>query len=104
MAGRQISEESTIVASRKVPFTQVQDEMLGIDYNQGYCYGLNSSGARIWQLIQTPISVAELVRRLAGEFDVDSNLCQRQALEFLDQLADSGLAEFAVARTSGAAQ
>ena len=40
-------------------------------------------GARIWGLLETARSAADLCDALAADFDVDLDTCQRDTLEFL---------------------
>jgi hypothetical protein len=56
---------------------------------RGYC--LNGVGARIWQLLQQPITVAALVEQLSTEFDVDAGACENEVCDFLRQLRSADL-------------
>ena len=50
-------------------------------------YGLDMIGSRIWELIQEPKRVSDLCSRLAAEFDVDPEVCQRDVQELIRQMA-----------------
>jgi hypothetical protein len=54
-------------------------------------YGLNPVGARIWSLIQTPVTVSALCDAIVDEYDVDDQRCKRDLLDLLAQLADARL-------------
>lgn len=49
-------------------------------------YVLNGIGARVWKLLEQPITVATVVERLMGEFAVDAQTCELDVREFLLQL------------------
>jgi coenzyme PQQ synthesis protein D (PqqD) len=58
-------------------------------------YSLNEVGARIWQLIDRPIRVDDIVEAIRREFDVSMSEAERDVLEFLDSLESAGLIESA---------
>lgn len=63
--------------------------MLNID--KGKYYGLDSIGSRIWELLEKPQSVSEMVDALLKEYNVEVEACQHDVLAFLSKLYDMGL-------------
>ena len=57
-----------------------------------YC-GLNEVGARIWQLIQEPKGVKDVLDTLIEEYEVEPDRCEREVLALLQQMSDNGLIE-----------
>ena len=51
-------------------------------------YTLNEVGARIWELIDGEKSVCEIRDRIVEEFDVDSQVAQKDIVELLMQLEE----------------
>lgn len=74
---------------------QVDGELVALHVDQGTCYGFNLTAARIWALIEQPVSFAELRQALLGEFDVDAETCDRELMELLRELERDGLIELA---------
>ena len=70
----------------------LDDELLGIDSQAGYCYSLNETAGRVWELIAEPMTVSEICSRLRKEFAVDEQTCKRETISLLQQLTDAGLA------------
>jgi len=54
-------------------------------------YGLEGPGGRIWQLIETPRTVADVCSALLEEFEVDPDACLADVREFLSDLLKEGL-------------
>jgi Coenzyme PQQ synthesis protein D (PqqD) len=54
-------------------------------------FTLNAVGSHIWQLIETPTTVAALVEAIVQEFDVPRERAEHDVPEFLDRLAEAGL-------------
>jgi hypothetical protein len=57
----------------------------------GKYYGMNSMGSHIWALLETTRSVSEICKVLLAEFDVERQLCEREMLAFLNNLARENL-------------
>lgn len=52
---------------------------------------LNESGSRIWDLLDTPRNLQDLVDSLCAEYHVETETARQQSLEFLSRLTDAGL-------------
>lgn len=76
---------------REVQWSQLDDEMLAIDSQAGNCYSLNQTGAKVWDLIATPISVSDLCERLATSYNVAPETCWNDTVELLLSLREAGL-------------
>jgi hypothetical protein len=86
-----INIDSKVWRMSDVVFSRLDDEMLAIDSEAGYCYSLNESAAMIWELIREPRTVAELCSSLQAEYVIDENKCQEEVLHLLNRLSDAGL-------------
>ena len=86
-----IGPDTVVQRTSKVLFSQVDDEFLGIDSEAGFCYGLNEVSARVWELIEAPISAASVCAALRQEYDVDDAVCRRDVIELLQKLSEAGL-------------
>ena len=71
----------------------IDDELVGLHVEKGTCYGFNRTATRIWSLIETPRTVAELVDALTAEYDVERETCTEQLAEMLAELEQDGLVE-----------
>lgn len=54
-------------------------------------HSLNSVGSFVWQLLQQPISPAEISREVHRHYEVDLTTAQRDVLTFLQALAEQDL-------------
>lgn len=87
----QIDAKCIISSNPEIVFSPLDDEMLAMDERAGYCYSLNVSAARIWELVATPTSVASICSALCTEFSVDPDTCQRDVSELLHEMLAAGL-------------
>ena len=54
-------------------------------------YGLDPVGARVWDLLRTPKSLAELRDAILQEYDVEPARCESDLRDLLEKLAAAGL-------------
>jgi hypothetical protein len=69
------------------------EEAVMMSVAAGKYYGLNSVGARIWELLETPKSIAQLCAQIEDEFEVDTATCETTVLKFAGDLVDHGIVD-----------
>jgi hypothetical protein len=67
------------------------DEAVMMSINAGRYYGLNAVASRIWELIETPMTVGEICARLCEEFEIDAQNCEAAVLKFANDMVDNGI-------------
>ena len=75
--------------------SEVDGEVIALDVERGQCYGLNEVASRVWQLLETPMSIDEISVTLIEEYDVDGDECRAQVRELIDELVSAGLVAIA---------
>ena len=95
MPGSKIHSGSLVYSTGNIPFLRLHDDLLAIDQQAGYCYSLNTSAARIWELIATPTAVSSICTVLCSEFGIPEEQCREEVLGFLAGLHDAGLVRVA---------
>lgn len=56
-------------------------------------YTLSGSARWIWEMLQEPTSVADIVGRLRERYEVEPERCRDEVLALLEQLVAEGLVE-----------
>ncbi len=82
---------SMVKRTKNILFSHLDDELLAIDGEAGYCYSLNESAARAWELISAPMSVKVVCAQLCREYSVDKGTCEREVIELFQHLCEAGL-------------
>jgi hypothetical protein len=88
-----ISKTSTVSAMPGQVSSTVEGEAVILNVETGIYYGLNPVGAWVWDVLQTPTTVAQLLEGLIAEFDVDEERGETDLLALLDDLAGASLIE-----------
>ena len=89
----QINFNSTVKRATDLPFSKLGKEFLAIDAQAGYCYSLNETSERVWDLIATPTQVSAVCARLRQEYTVDEATCRKSVVRLLQRLCEAGLVQ-----------
>lgn len=71
----------------------VGDEIVLLNLDSGDYLGFNKVAAIIWRLLERPNRVSAIEDELCSMFDIDSDTCHRETLDFLDRINRLGLLE-----------
>jgi len=88
-----ITTESEVVAARDQVSSDLAGEVILLSLQTAEYYGAQGVAARVWEMVQKPVRVAELRDAIVSEYDVEPEDCERDMLTFLRQLAGEGLLE-----------
>ena len=86
-----ITKMDRVVVTQEQVATDLGDGLAILHLESGVYYSLNKIGARIWQLIQEPQLVHEIVDIIVEEYDVSVEECERDVLRLLQKLASEEL-------------
>ncbi|MCL1629197.1 PqqD family peptide modification chaperone [Roseibaca sp. V10] len=70
---------------------EMDGETVIMSLEKNVYFGLSGSGGRIWELLETPVSLAALVETLAQEYDVAPETCRADVVGILDDMQANGL-------------
>ena len=84
--------DTTILSRRAGLMTaDMNGSAVMMDIMTGKYYNLGQVGGRIWELLEEPMSVSDLIRKLTAEYDVSAEQCRTDVEPFLNTLVDRGL-------------
>ncbi len=82
-----------ITFSETVFAQEVDGEMVLLDMNSENYFGLDEVGTAIWQAMQESGSLEEVYQAMLEQYDVEPEVLEKDLLDFVQKLNDSGLAE-----------
>ena len=91
--GRTITATSVVVASKDQVSSDLAGETILLSLQTAKYYGLDQVGARVWELMQEPIRVAEICGAIGREYDVDPDQCEQDVIALLRELDAQELIE-----------
>mgnify|MGYP006307215097 CR=1 FL=1 len=91
MSSTSITDNTIAVARENHVKSSVEGEVVLLDIEAGVYYGLNEVGAEVWDLIQEPQTVEEIVDALLDKYTVERERCMADVIELLEELNHHGL-------------
>ena len=85
--------ESRVVASKDQVSSDLGGEAAILNLKNSVYYGLDPVGARVWQLIQEPVTFGQIRDVLRAEYDVEPARLEADIRDLLQELAEQGLVE-----------
>jgi hypothetical protein len=90
---KKISKDSTVMVMDNVVSCDLDGEAAILNMDDGVYYGLDPIGAKIWNFIQKPILIDDVVELILNEYDVEPEHCREDILELIVELMNNGLVE-----------
>lgn len=81
-----MTDNSLIVRREGWIAAWVGENLIMMHAESKFYLNLTGSGSRIWELLESPRSVADLCETLGREFDIEPGAARPQVLAFLDHL------------------
>lgn len=77
--------------SQDVLFSKVDDEVILMSIEADSYFGLDPVASRIWELLEQPATLDELVGQLTAEYEVAEAECREDAAIFIEDMVARGL-------------
>jgi hypothetical protein len=86
----------TIISRRKdgLLVSELGNEMVMMDIESGNYIGLNETGRVIWELIDQPLKVNDLIMQLLNRYEIGYEECSRDTLEYLHKMDEQKILSY----------
>ena len=89
-----IADTTVISRSPSVLTAEVGGEVVMMSIEQGRYFGLDDIGSDIWRRIEPPCSFAELIDRLAADYDADRATIAADVQTLLGRMVEQDVVRF----------
>nr|WP_319566042.1 PqqD family protein [uncultured Rhodoferax sp.] len=86
-----ISDNTRISRKVSIMAADAADQAILLDIDSGYFFQLNKSAARIWTLLESPMSLADVCFALHSNFDIGTVECAEDVRQFVADLSERGI-------------
>ena len=86
-----IKSNTTVAQTKELVSSDLDGETVLLSIETGKYYNMDPVGSRIWELIEEPQFVSQLIDILLSEFEVERKQCEQEVLAFLNKLAEDHL-------------
>jgi hypothetical protein len=76
------------IQNKEVIQSRIGDEIVMLDVESGFYFGLNSVASVIWDMMKVEVDLETMVGELMREFDVDKSTCELDTIELLSHMLE----------------
>ena len=91
MKNQMLTLNSIIQRSPEVIAAEADQDLIMVSVATGHYYGASDVAREIWDAIERPKKVSDLVHDLTTSYHIDAASCEDQTLSFLNALLEEGL-------------
>ena len=82
-----ISSADTVGLSKQSVWCDLNGEVAVLQVSSGLYFGLQGAAVSIWEFLQQPRTVSQVIDHLMVTFEVEQGVCERLTFAFLEELA-----------------
>jgi len=79
------------IQNKTIVQSQIGEEVVMLDMESGFYFGLNSVASVIWGMLAEEIGFEQLINQLLAQFEVERLLCEADTQELLDQMLEKNI-------------
>ena len=79
------------IQNKSIVQSKIGEEVVMLDMESGFYFGLNSVASVIWTLLADEIGFEGLIDQLMAQFDVERSVCESDTQELLDQMLEKNI-------------
>jgi coenzyme PQQ synthesis protein D (PqqD) len=98
MSSTAFTSDAIAVASEHQLSTKLSGEVVILGLRDTVYYGLQEVGTRVWDLLQSPRSIRQIVEQIVAEYDVSEQTATADVCRLLDELRERGIVTIESAR------
>lgn len=91
MKTHKLTANSIIQRDSEVIAAEADQDLIMVSIATGHYYGVSDVARQIWEAIEHPKKVSDLIDDLVTSYHVDLPTCENQTLSFLEALREEGL-------------
>ena len=76
------------IQNKTIVQSKIGEEVVMLDMESGFYFGLNSVASVIWSLLADGIGFEKLIDQLMAQFDVERSVCEADTQELLNQMLE----------------
>ncbi|MGE5458834.1 MAG: lasso peptide biosynthesis PqqD family chaperone [Methanobacterium sp.] len=86
-----INMDTVISKTEELVLAELDGKVVMMSIENGQYYGLDEVGSIIWEMMNEPVQVKDVIARLVQEYEVTQEECEKDVLAFLKKMHDKKL-------------
>jgi Coenzyme PQQ synthesis protein D (PqqD) len=91
MKTQMLTLKSIVQRDPEVIASEADQDLIMVSLTTGSYYGISDVAREIWEAIERPKKVSDLVDDLTSNYHIDPCSCEEQTMSFLEALLEEGL-------------
>jgi Coenzyme PQQ synthesis protein D (PqqD) len=88
---QKLSADCVVQRDTDVIAAEVDRDLVMVSIANGFYYGVADVSREIWEAIEHPRKVSDIIDDLTATYNIDRSSCQEQTLSFLEDLMTENL-------------
>ena len=88
---KMINTKMLVKRAEGIDAADLNGEKVMMNLDKGQYYALNQVGGRIWEIIERPSTVREIIDILLKEYEIDAEPCEQAVISFIGRMTDEAL-------------
>ncbi len=86
-----LNRDCVVQRDHDVIAAEADQDVVMVSIANGLYYAVSDIAREIWEAIDRPKKISDLIDNLTATYNVDRNLCEEETLSFLEDLRTEGL-------------
>lgn len=86
MTEKKLNIDSIVQRHSHLISAEVDQDIVMVNVESGFYYGISDVAREIWDALENPARISDLIESLSADYDIDRSTCEEQTLSFLEAL------------------
>jgi hypothetical protein len=86
-----LSIHTSLRRNPEMVYNEMDGEIVMMSIENSEYYGLDPVASRIWELLEFPATIDELIGKLLLEYEVSRETCEKDVLAFSEELLEKNI-------------
>jgi hypothetical protein len=83
--------DSTVQRDPEIIAAEAGEDLVMVSIANGFYYGVSDVAREIWERVEHPTKISDLIDYLGATYNIDRSSCEQQTLAFLENLQEERL-------------
>ena len=88
---QRLSRDCVVQREPEVISAEAGEDLVMVSIANGFYYGVSDVAREVWEAIEHPKKISDLLDNLTSTYNVDRSSCEEQTLSFLEDLLAENL-------------
>lgn len=87
-----VTDEVVLTRKTTIFSSAIDDDFVMMDDSSGHYFNMNATAKKIWELLETPKTYADLITALTNSYGIAYERCEKEVRPFIEKMLEFRLA------------